>query len=347
MSPRLDFAPFRTNYLFLLTTVLALIAWFIAFVSQSISTAQFGNKFVGVLWFAIFLQGFLTAGVILAIATDSVQTCRMQLAIFAAMAAVFGVDGVQQGIFSGFPAVFMTAAGYLVLAIVDLIWVLYFTSGEDSPILHLFNRMGTGGLVPPAHQIRRMTHRQSVVSDSVYDKDKPNYGVSSENVAQDPDLKRGSAVSDMSSRRVTLPRSGTGGPSITRGKSLVTVGSVYSEALVDGSPPVPQLPPPPTPTPPGSIQSIAESEVGISVSAGESVEASPEAVVAVTNVDDGEGWIRARALHAYKGSRDDPNELSFLKGEILEIEDRAGKWWEAKKADGTFGIVPSNYMVIL
>ncbi|KAJ7433699.1 hypothetical protein B0H11DRAFT_2121131 [Mycena galericulata] len=342
MSPRLDFAPFRTNYLFLLTTVLAIIAWFIALVSQSISTAQFGNKFVGVLW-------LLTVGVIYAIATDSVHASRIQLAIFAAMAAVFSVNGVQQGIFSVFPAVFMTAAGYLVLAIVDLIWVLYFTSEENSAILHLFNRMGTGGLVPPESRNRHMTISQSFVSDPAYDKDKPNYGLSSENVAQDPNLTHGSAVGGMSSRRVTLPRSGTGGPSISRGKSLV--GSVYSvtkhvAALVDNVPPVPQLPPP-APTRPKSTRSTAQSEAGLSISTGDSVVVSPDALVAVTDVDAGEVLIRARALHAYKGSPDDPNELSFAKGEILEIEDQEGKWWEAKKADGTVGIVPSNYLVIL
>jgi hypothetical protein len=67
-----------------------------------------------------------------------------------------------------------------------------------------------------------------------------------------------------------------------------------------------------------------------------------------------------------KGSPDDPTELSFQKGEVLEIEDQAGKWWQAKKADGTAGsessnkndlcslslipfsaVVPSNYLVML
>jgi hypothetical protein len=36
-------------------------------------------------------------------------------------------------------------------------------------------------------------------------------------------------------------------------------------------------------------------------------------------------------------SPDDPNEISFSKGEILEIVDKQGKWWQAKKADGSIG----------
>ena len=34
---------------------------------------------------------------------------------------------------------------------------------------------------------------------------------------------------------------------------------------------------------------------------------------------------------------DDPNELSFSKGEILDIFDKGGKWWQGQKVDGTIG----------
>jgi len=37
------------------------------------------------------------------------------------------------------------------------------------------------------------------------------------------------------------------------------------------------------------------------------------------------------------GSADDPNEISFAKGELLDILDKQGKWWQAKKSDGTVG----------
>ncbi|KAI9489110.1 hypothetical protein BDB00DRAFT_876779 [Zychaea mexicana] len=51
----------------------------------------------------------------------------------------------------------------------------------------------------------------------------------------------------------------------------------------------------------------------------------------------------ASALHSYQANPEDPNELTFSKDETLEILDRKGNWWQAKKADGSVGIVPSNY----
>ena len=36
-------------------------------------------------------------------------------------------------------------------------------------------------------------------------------------------------------------------------------------------------------------------------------------------------------------SPDDPIEISFSKGEIIDIIDKTGKWWQARKKDGPVG----------
>ncbi|KAI8328137.1 hypothetical protein BC941DRAFT_234631 [Chlamydoabsidia padenii] len=65
--------------------------------------------------------------------------------------------------------------------------------------------------------------------------------------------------------------------------------------------------------------------------------------IAISPPNSNDAKMNAIALHPYTANPDDPNELSFHKGEILEILDRRGNWWQARKQDQTIGIVPSNY----
>ncbi|KAF8173200.1 hypothetical protein K438DRAFT_1850685 [Mycena galopus ATCC 62051] len=271
MPPRLDFSPFRTHYFFLATTVLAACAW--ASLCLCVLTfTSVGHRAVGSLWFAILLQAALNVGVLFAVATDSIQIARLQLATFGAIATVFAVQGTDLGVFSSEDTLRPMGAGYLVLAIVDILWVLYFTSEADSLALHLINHLGTGGLAPPSR--RRRSARVSTATAH-------------------------------------------------------TTASKLNYALGSG---------------------IGSPDMGMHEPKPASIARSPEPAEPAKGGDDDaeeEPMLRARALHAYKGSPDDPNELSFEKGEVLEIEDQEGKWWQAKKLDGKFGIVPSNYLVMI
>lgn len=87
---------------------------------------------------------------------------RLQISIFGAVTLVFAVIGVNDNIFfEGSGARLAMGAGWLLLAIVDIIWLLYFTSDEESRMFQVFNFFGTGGLTPPSRR-RRNTRMQSV-----------------------------------------------------------------------------------------------------------------------------------------------------------------------------------------
>jgi SHO1 osmosensor len=125
-----------------------------------------GHEVVGTLWFAIWLQLFLIFGVVYTLASDSIAMYRFQIVAFGSVAIVFAVIGVNQSIFSGISSLNAIAAGWLILAMVDILWVLYFTSEEDSLSLYLFNSLGTGGLSPPSR--RRRTRTTSLHNPASY-----------------------------------------------------------------------------------------------------------------------------------------------------------------------------------
>ena len=122
-----------------------------------------GRIEVGDLWFSIFLQLFLILGVLYTLATDSIAMHRLQISVFGAVAIVFAVRGVSQGLFVSIPSLNAMGVGWLLLAVVDILWVLYFTSEEDSLALYVFNMLGNGGLSSPSR--RRRNRTQSAVHD--------------------------------------------------------------------------------------------------------------------------------------------------------------------------------------
>ena len=145
---------------------------------------------VGVPWFAIFLQLFLILGVVHTLATDSIAMHRFQISTFGAVAIVFAVLSVNESIFSGRASLDAMAAGWLILSFVDILWVLYFTSEEDSLALHLFNSLGTGGLSPPSR--RRRTRGPSVhnmASNGYAANYSSGAGIGSQDIPYDPAAK--------------------------------------------------------------------------------------------------------------------------------------------------------------
>jgi len=268
---------------------------------------------------------------------------RFQISVFGAVSIVFAVTGVNQGIFSGNAALDAMAAGWLILAIVDILWTLYFTSEEDSLILYVFNSMGTGGLSPPSR--RRRTRPMSVHNMGAGNGYSAGYAAPPGGVgsgAYDTKSFAGPVRSDNQSfKAVSVDNRSMGGAgsisNMPANNTLSTNGGVMDNAAAGLASPM-----------------MGSGAAGVGAGGGPNGQGSPGAlppqatVPADASVQSGDTFTyRAKALYAYNASSDDPNEISFTKGEILEIIDKQGKWWQAKKADGTVGIAPSNYLQII
>ncbi|KAF8973495.1 hypothetical protein BDZ97DRAFT_1900338 [Flammula alnicola] len=336
-SEGLDFTPILTHYLFLFTSFLAIVGWFTAFIAQCIVTASLrdgGRGATGSQWFAIFLQLFLILGVLYTLATDSISMHRFQISVFGAIAIVFAVEGVTLGIFANRSANTAMGAGWLILAFVDILWVLYFTSEEDSLSLHIFNMLGTGGLTPPSRRRRTRTQSsmQNMQSGNGYT---TNYASGGGIGSHDGyDAKLGSGAYGSPNPAGVRSQNSFGGSLNDNSRSIgggTGAGSIHNQTTTGG---------------PGSIggadngpSSPLMAGIGSGNSASNVEQAPPTQPDAYL--------YKAKALYAYSANPEDPNEISFTKGEILDIVDKQGKWWQAKKADGTSGIAPSNYLHVI
>ncbi|KAI0248344.1 hypothetical protein BJV78DRAFT_1284863 [Lactifluus subvellereus] len=329
-NERLDFTPILTHYLFLFTSVFAVIAWFIAFIAQIVATSRLGHAQVGALWFAIWLQLFLILGVTYTLASDSIAMHRLQIVTFGSVAIVFAVNGVNDHIFSHSASLDAIAAGWLILAIVDILWVLYFTSEEDSLSLYLFNSLGTGGLTPPSR--RRRTRTTSLHDATSYGGGGGYSAAGIGPIGYDTKLNNSFApgIGSNPLDSVPPPQSQKSANSIV---GLTSPGSMPSAHPADSSGP----------------QGISSPLMSTPGNAGIGAGGGPP-LPADSSIMSSEATAypyRAKALYAYTASPDDPNEISFSKGEILDIIDKNGKWWQARKEDGNLGIAPSNYLQII
>ncbi|EJU02577.1 hypothetical protein DACRYDRAFT_78409 [Dacryopinax primogenitus] len=317
-----DFRPIVTHYLFLFTFILAAIGWLVSFVSQCAVEAQWGNGPVGVLWFAIFLQLALIIGVFHSLATDSIATHRLQISVFGGVMIVFAVNGANVGIFGGAASEQAMGAGYLILAIVDIVWVLYFTAEEDSYMYHIFQQMGSGGLSGPSRGNRRRTRTSTM----------GNMGISSG--GGNGYASGGYSNADVGGGGIGGPGSLTGG----FGAPKSSFGDHRDSKPISGVLSNPGSQPGAAPT------AASEREANGSITN----QSQPLMSTGDTAQSAGDTYAyRARALYAYTASPDDPNEITFVKGEVMDILDNTGKWWQARKQDGSTGIAPSNYLQLI
>jgi SHO1 osmosensor len=98
-----------------------------------------GNATVRLLWFGIIIQ-FILLVEILEVVISGMFAYGVQISIFAGLVTVFAVLGADQNIYASSSAQKAIGAGWLITAIIDLLWIIYFTSPPDSHFLRLASK---------------------------------------------------------------------------------------------------------------------------------------------------------------------------------------------------------------
>ncbi|EPQ26840.1 uncharacterized protein PFL1_05475 [Pseudozyma flocculosa PF-1] len=331
----------------LATFALAFVGWFVAFIGQIVAEAS--NDRQGTLWFGIFLEFFLIAGMTACVITDSLALARLQLVAFDAVALVFAVSGIDRGIYANTSSLQAVAAGYFLMTIANLVWLLYLTSEDDSPLFALLNSTNQGLSSPGSRNSGRYGgagpgmrsggggggYGGGMGNGSAYSGGfqagaasggyQPAFGHSPS--AADVTTANGTGLGASKLAQSPSMRSRQGGETVLG--SQVGMGGGTGTAAAGGGP---------------------ASDLGGAPSTTSHSNVAPGSPSVARNQGEGgqpDYGYKARALYAYQANADDPTEISFSKGEVLDIVDNSGKWWQAKKASGETGIVPSNYMQLL
>ncbi|KAJ7622196.1 hypothetical protein FB45DRAFT_927220 [Roridomyces roridus] len=362
--PRTHAAAVLDNYFYLTTIVLGTAAWILAFGAQIAVTKIVGRSAVGVMWFAIFLQLFLTFGVLTTFAAGTVATFRLQICAFATMAAVFAVIGVDRSVFSGVGARDAMGAGWVVLAVVDILWVLYFSAEPGTPVAQWVEEM-TVVRRDRAREPGGLNPSRSFVGGAVDAEKQPQVrsprtsGYEAERSDASPDeTKVGHEKHDPDDSGATImlykPEGNNGNGWATGERHIVDrsveehLEDIQEQEHVhdDGG-----LRPPPS-SRARSPPSASQNRRGVYIQ-----EPQPHQLSTIydgSTVSEASASDAQREAYPYKvRARGDwiprsPSEISFRKGDILHSSEKEGKkWWQVRKADGSIGAAPSNYFKVM
>ncbi|OAA60669.1 hypothetical protein ISF_05708 [Cordyceps fumosorosea ARSEF 2679] len=115
----------------LATLSVGMLAWFICFVACLIGQIQ-SDSFPRISWWAVVFALFLNVGVFIVVASDSVQTYHVALSSYLAAGLVLSSTTVNQLVYSNMGARQAAGAGFILLSMLDIVWIFYFGSTPSS-----------------------------------------------------------------------------------------------------------------------------------------------------------------------------------------------------------------------
>ncbi|GAA98603.1 uncharacterized protein L969DRAFT_95167 [Mixia osmundae IAM 14324] len=276
--------------------------WLTAFLGQCVAEADYRHhggthSVIGIAWLGIFLQVGLIYSVLYSFLLERRDEVRHQISAFLAITIVIAASGINTGIYGPTSALEAVGVGWLLIIIVDILWLLYFTSSEDGQFFRLFGDPNT------------LQHRRSV-----------------SRLSKSRDMHR-SPVPTPATTSGSFVSSASNGQALgTSSQNMISVNSNQTGAN-------------------GSTHYLANPPVR---TGGDDRPPTQQTHRSTGSMSIAEPVGQAKALYAYSANPEDPNEISFTKGEILDVLDKSGKWWRCRRqASSEVGIAPSNYLSLV
>ncbi|WFD29359.1 Transmembrane osmosensor [Malassezia sp. CBS 17886] len=346
-----------SSILLAIGAVLAIVGWFTAFVSQCVAESRHivrGHY----IWFGIFVDLFVIVIVLLFFFMGNLESALTLVIPFLVLAVTFSVLGADSGLYSNDSSAQALGAGYLLMAIAFVLWLLWFgfshlgsgyssgngKTGASYGVAGAGAGAATGAGLSAGGLRNRFTGKgaggapgSGPISSPVENTAMPasRSGADGYGVGSTPGLGADNALYARGPEDGMAPIRGVDSAADPYG----TPGGVQPEYATEPSYP---------PTTDATLApAIVPGDQGSGMSPGMGGAAPGGAGLADTVVSVPPNVQRAEALYTYKASDDDPTEISFNKGDLLDIVDSSGKWWQAHRANGELGIVPSNYLKML
>lgn len=319
------------------TVTFGVISWIVAIAGAAAGPQSNFPRFT---WWGLVYEALIIIAIFLLYLNNTIELYKFTLVGLLSCAFLYTSNSVSQLVYLSNSAYLCCAAGCIMLSILNFIWILYFGGHPESPTNQFID----------SFSLKSHLHNHGHLPSSENNARSLNHRVSSRHAGTtldggDDEYKYISPVNLPSGANTTAAGQHLDNLAQLRQSQLTTTQKSSTTPYVSSS----QL---------NGLENFSTSDVH-KTRGGEAANANSHSTgngnrhtiyndaQSQTDIPGITFRYKAKALYSYEANPDDINEISFVKDEILEVDDIDGKWWQARRTNGQVGICPSNYVKLL